>query len=152
LIEMIGGKAAPAVGWALGVERVLELIKEHGSDVPQPVPDAYAVIPDVASLPVAMICIQALRAQGVSVQMHAPANSAEGMGSFKSQFKKADGSGARFALIFGSDELAKGQVAVKPLRQGQQGEQEVQGKQEQGAGSQQLIALTDFSALLQALK
>ncbi len=117
LIEMIGGKAAPAVGWALGVERVLELIKEQGVDVPPLSPDAYAVIPDASSLPAAIQCIQALRARGVSVQMHAPANSAEGMGSFKSQFKKADGSGAKFALIFGSDELARGEVAVKPLRE-----------------------------------
>lgn len=140
LIEMIGGKAAPAVGWALGVERVLELIKEHGADVPQPVPDAYAVIPDAASLPVAVQCIQALRAQGVSVQMHAPVNSAEGMGSFKSQFKKADGSGAKFALIFGSDELAQGQVAVKPLRS------------EGGSAEQQLIALGDVAALAAVLK
>jgi histidyl-tRNA synthetase len=118
LIEMIGGKAAPAVGWALGVERVLELLKEQGSDATAPVSDAYAVIPDVAALPVAMQCITQLRAQGVSVQMHAPANSAEGMGSFKSQFKKADASGARFALIFGGDELAQGKVALKPLRLG----------------------------------
>jgi histidyl-tRNA synthetase len=140
LIEMIGGKAAPAVGWALGLERVLELIKEQGAAVPQPVPDAYAVIPDAASLPVAITCIQALRASGVSVQMHAPANSAEGMGSFKSQFKKADGSGAKFALIFGSDELAKGQVAVKPLRS--------QG----GSIEQQLIALGDVAALAAVLK
>jgi histidyl-tRNA synthetase len=116
LIEMIGGKAAPAVGWALGVERVLELIKEQGVVVPQPVPDAYAVIPDAASLPLAIQCIQALRGQGVSVQMHAPARSTEGMGSFKSQFKKADGSGAQFALIFGADELAVGKVAIKYLR------------------------------------
>ena len=136
LIEMIGGKAAPAVGWALGVERVLELIKEQGVEVPQPVPDAYAVIPDAAALPVAIQCIQALRAQGVSVQMHAPAHSAEGMGSFKSQFKKADGSGARFALIFGGDELAAGKVAVKPLRAG---------------GEQALIALSDVDALVAAM-
>jgi histidyl-tRNA synthetase len=141
LIEMIGGKAAPAVGWALGVERVLELIKEHGAPVPQPVPDAYAVIPDAASLPVTMQCIQALRAQGVSVQMHAPSNSAEGMGSFKSQFKKADGSGARFALIFGGDELAQGKVAVKPLR-GETG----------GSGEQKLMALANASALAAALR
>ncbi len=141
LIEMIGGKAAPAVGWALGVERVLELIKEHGTPVPQPAPDAYAVIPDTASLPVAMRCIQALRGQGASVQMHAPANSAEGMGSFKSQFKKADGSGAAFALIFGSDELALGKVAVKPLRA-------VAG---QVAGEQTLVEYADVEALLRAL-
>jgi histidyl-tRNA synthetase len=138
LIEMIGGKAAPAVGWALGVERVLELIKEQGVAVPQPAPDAYAVIPDVASLPQAMQCIQALRAQGVSVQMHAPANSGEGMGSFKSQFKKADASGARYALIFGSDELAQGKVALKSLRE--------QGAQP-GAEAQSLLYLTDVATI-----
>ncbi len=138
LIEMIGGKAAPAVGWALGVERVLELIKEQGVEIPQPTPDAYAVIPDAAALPAAILCIQQLRASGVSVQMHAPSNSAEGMGSFKSQFKKADGSGARFALIFGGDELARGEVAVKPLRA--------------GGAEQQLITLADTAALVAALK
>jgi histidyl-tRNA synthetase len=144
LIEMIGGKAAPAVGWALGVERVLELIKEQGVAVPQPVPDAYAVIPDATALPMAMQCIQALRASGVSVQMHAPVNSAEGMGSFKSQFKKADGSGAKFALIFGSDELAKGQVAVKAMR----GDTVSTTDSPQ---AQSLVALRDITALANVL-
>ncbi len=115
LIEQIGGKAAPAVGWALGVERVLELVREQGEAVPTLVPDVYAVIPDAAALPVALSTLTALRSAGVSVQMHAGA-SAEGMGSMKSQFKKADGSGAKFALIFGSAELADGCVAVKSLR------------------------------------
>ncbi|MES2956131.1 MAG: histidine--tRNA ligase [Pseudomonadota bacterium] len=114
LIEQMGGKAAPAVGWALGVERVLELIKEQGTVVELPVPDAYAIIPDAAAWPIASRALQALRAAGVSVQMHA--GSADGMGSMKSQFKKADGSGARFALIFGQAELAEGCVAVKALR------------------------------------
>ncbi len=115
LIEQIGGKAAPAVGWALGVERVLELVREQGHPITLPVPDVYAVIPDSASLPVALKTLQALRAAGVSVQMHAAA-SIEGMGSMKAQFKKADASGARFALIFGAVELAQGCVAVKSLR------------------------------------
>ncbi len=115
LIEQIGGKAAPAVGWALGVERVLELIKEQGKDVPLPVPDAYAVIPEASALPVALKVLQQLRAAGISVQMHSGL-SLEGMGSMKSQFKKADGSGARFALIFGATELEQGCVALKPLR------------------------------------
>jgi histidyl-tRNA synthetase len=117
LIEQIGGKPAPAVGWALGVERVLALLQEQGDAVPNPVPDVYAIIPEVAALPVAMQTLQALRAQGVCAQMHA--GSAEGMGSMKSQFKKADGSGARFALVFGAQELAQGQVAVKSLRDGE---------------------------------
>lgn len=115
LIEQMGGKPAPAVGWAMGVERVLELIKEQGTDIALPVPDAYAVIPDAAALPVVLQTLQALRAAGVSVQMHGSA-SVDGMGSMKSQFKRADGSGARFALIFGATELAEGRVAVKALR------------------------------------
>ncbi len=114
LFEQIGGKAAPAVGWALGMERILELLKEQGCLPEQPAPDAYAVVPDVAALPQAMTLLRVLRQQGVSVLMHA--GGAEGMGSMKSQFKKADASGARFALIFGSDELAQGMVSLKPLR------------------------------------
>jgi len=140
LIEQMGGKAAPAVGWALGVERVLELIKEQGAAVTLPVPDAYAVIPDASALPVVLQTLQALRAAGVSVQMHAAA-SADGMGSMKSQFKKADGSGARFALIFGAAELAQGRVAVKPLR----------GEKADAAQVQTLQPLDDVSAWAHAL-
>ena len=116
LIEQIGGKAAPAVGWALGVERVLELLKEEGVTSPEPAPDAYAIIPDASALPLVMQTLHALRAQGVAVQMHA--GTGEGMGSMKSQFKRADGSGAAFALVFGPDELAAGEVTVKALRDG----------------------------------
>ena len=115
LIEQIGGRPAPAVGWALGVERVLELLEEQGDVVVTPSPDAYAVISDASALPAALVVLQCLRAAGISVQMHASAT-ADTMGSMKSQFKKADASGARFALIFGADELAQGCVAVKPLR------------------------------------
>ncbi len=114
LFEVLGGKPTPAVGWGMGLERVLELVKEQGAAIDAPAPDAYAVIPDAAALPVALKTLQALRAAGVSVQMHAGA--AEGMGSMKTQFKKADASGARFALIFGATELAQGCVAVKSLR------------------------------------
>ena len=102
------------MGWALGMERILELLKEQGKLPAQPVPDAYAVVPDAAALPQVMKLLRELRRLGVNVQMHA--GGAEGMGSMKSQFKKADGSGARFALIFGEQELAQGMVAVKPLR------------------------------------
>jgi histidyl-tRNA synthetase len=115
LIEQIGGKPAPAVGWALGMERVLELIKEQGHDVAMPVPDVYAVIPESSALPVALKLLQQLRTAGISVHMHSGL-SLDGMGSMKSQFKKADASGARFALIFGATELAQGCVALKPLR------------------------------------
>ena len=119
LIEQIGGKPAPAVGWALGVERVLELLREEGVQVPEPAPDAYAVITGADAVAPAMRCLQALRAQGVAVQMHAaPGAGDAGMGSMKSQFKRADASGARYALIFGADELAAGEVTVKALRDG----------------------------------
>ncbi len=119
LIEEIGGKPAPAVGWALGVERVLELLKEQGALSVETAPDVYAIIPETAALPTVLPVLQSLRGMGVSVHMHAPANSSEGMGSMKSQFKKADASGAAFALVFGPDELAQGQVTVKALRDGQ---------------------------------
>ena len=120
LIEEIGGKPAPAVGWGMGVERVLEVLKEVGAEIPLPAADVYAIIPDASALPQVFKTVQQLRAAGVAVQMHAAAGgSAEGMGSMKSQFKKADGSGARFALIFGSDELAQGKVTVKSLRDGE---------------------------------
>jgi histidyl-tRNA synthetase len=119
LIEQIGGKPAPAVGWALGVERVLELLKEQGSSAAVGAPDVYAIVSDAASLPRVLPVLQQLRAMAVSIQMHAPANSNEGMGSMKSQFKKADSSGASFALIFGPDELTQNQVTIKNLRDGQ---------------------------------
>lgn len=118
LIEQIGGKAAPAVGWALGVERVLELLKEQGSAVPAMAADVYAVVPSVDVLPLAMATIERLRLLGVDVQMHAAPANGEGMGSMKSQFKKADASGAQHALIFGQDELSRGTVVVKSLRDG----------------------------------
>jgi histidyl-tRNA synthetase len=114
LFEQIGGKSVPAVGWALGMERVLELLKEQGKLPDQPVPDAYAVVPDAGSLSVVMPVLRSLRLSGVNVQMHA--GGPEGMGSMKSQFKKADASGARFALIFGQAELEQDAVAVKALR------------------------------------
>lgn len=116
LFEVLGGKPTPAVGWGMGIERVLELLLLQLGEFGAPAPDAYAIIPAADALPLAMPALQALRAEGVKVQMHA--GSGEGMGSMKSQFKKADGSGARYALVFGSDELAIGMVTVKALRDG----------------------------------
>jgi histidyl-tRNA synthetase len=115
LIEQVGGKPAPAVGWALGLERVLALLKEQGVQLPDATPDAYAIVPDASNLPLVLNYLRQLRALGVNVQMHA--GSGEGVGSMKSQFKKADTSGAAFALIFGADELVQNTVSVKPLRE-----------------------------------
>jgi histidyl-tRNA synthetase len=116
LIEQVGGKSAPAVGWALGVERVLALLEEQGAQLPDAAPHAYAIVPDAQSLPMVLNYIRQLRDLGVNVQMHAGAG--DGVGSMKSQFKKADSSGAQFALIFGPDELAQNMVSVKSLRDG----------------------------------
>jgi len=112
LVEQLGGKPTPAVGFGMGLERLLLLLETLGLQSPAPAPDAYAVVPDPVELPRILPALEALRAAGIAVQMHA------GGGSFKSQFKKADASGARFALVFGADELARGEVAVKPLRDG----------------------------------
>lgn len=114
LIEQIGGKPSPAVGWALGMERILELLKEQGQVFEAPSCDAYAVVQDATLMPLVLKTLQALRAQGVAVQMHA--SGAEGFGAMKKQFKRADASGARFALIFGGDEVAAGDVSIKALR------------------------------------
>lgn len=110
LIETLGGKRAPGIGFGMGLERLLLILDAAGVKAPSSAPQAYAVVPDAAALSAAMRVLDALRAAGVSVVMHA------GGGSMKAQFKRADASGAAYALIFGPDELAAGVVAVKPLR------------------------------------
>jgi histidyl-tRNA synthetase len=114
LFEQLGGKPTPAIGFGLGIERLLLLLQDAGVPVPGAAPDAYAVVQDAATLPQVLPVLDALRSAGVAVQMHAAGK--DGQGSMKAQFKRADGSGARFALVFGADELSQGQVAVKPLR------------------------------------
>jgi len=116
LIGQLGGKPAPAVGFGLGIERLLLLIQALSLPVPDASPDVYAVVPPGAPLSRVMPVLEALRAQGVRVQQHGAGP--DGPGSMKSQFKKADASGARHALVFGPDELAEGQVTVKSLRDG----------------------------------
>ena len=114
LIEEVGGKPAPAVGWAFGVERVLELMKAQEASAPVIAPDAFAIVTDAAALPAVCACLEQLRSKGVAVQLHASLDGS--MASMKSQFKRADASGARYALVFGPDELAQGSVTVKALR------------------------------------
>jgi histidyl-tRNA synthetase len=114
LMAQIGGKPAPAVGWALGMERILELLKV-ANQLPAIAPvDVFAIVPQAADAPLVAGLLRSLRQQGVAVQMHAGGR--DGQGSMKSQFKKADASGARYALVFGQDELSQGMVALKPLR------------------------------------
>ena len=115
LFEQLGGKPTPAVGWGMGVERMLLLLEAVGAAPPGVAADAYAVVPGPGALAAAMLACEALRAAGVSVQMHAAG--AEGWAGIKAQFRKADASGARYALVFGDAELARGEVAIKPLRE-----------------------------------
>jgi histidyl-tRNA synthetase len=112
LIEELGGKSAPAIGFGLGIERLLLLLEALGLNGPDRAPDAYCVLGSEAAAVKAMPVVEALRAAGVDVLMHS------GGGSFKNQLKKADASGARYALIFGDDEIAQGVVTVKALRDG----------------------------------
>jgi histidyl-tRNA synthetase len=136
LIEQLGGKPAPAVGFGLGIERLLLLLQELAVPVPDASPEAFAVVPPGVPLAPVMATLEALRAAGVRVVQ--AAGGADGAGSMKSQFKRADASGARFALIFGADEVAQGKVAVKPLRD--------------PAGAQVLQALDDPASWAESLR
>ena len=117
LVQMLGGKPAPGIGWGMGIERVLDLVGELGLGPQAVAPDVYCIVPDAAAAATALSVAESLRAQGLSVLVHAA--SAEGQGSMKSQFRRADASGARHALVFGAQELAAGCVSVKPLRDAQ---------------------------------
>ncbi len=110
LVEQLGGKPASACGFAMGVERLLALMEEQKVDIPQAAPDAYVVHVGEAADRFALNAVEQLRDAGVRAVLHC------GGGSFKSQMKKADQSGARYALIIGDNEAAAGQIAVKPLR------------------------------------
>jgi histidyl-tRNA synthetase len=136
LIETLGGKPAPGIGFGLGLERLMLVLEAAGIQAPAQAAQAYAVVPEPAALARVLPLLAALRERGVSVLMHAAGK--EGPGSMKSQFKKADASGARFALVFGSDELARGEVAVKPLRD--------------ASAPQQTVPLANIDALAAALR
>ena len=114
LIGRLGGKDAPAVGWGMGIERVLLLLDQAGVAPEARPPDVYAIVSGVEASAQAFVTCEGLRAEGLAVQMHAAGS--EGWGSMKSQFRKADASGARFALVFGNDELARNAVGLKDLR------------------------------------
>jgi histidyl-tRNA synthetase len=113
LIESIGGKPTPACGYALGIERLLALMQD-GADRPAPGPDVYLVRQGEAAERFGERVAEQLRDGGLAVVLHC------GGGSFKSQMKRADASGARYAVIVGDDEAGAGVVSVKPLRESAQ--------------------------------
>ncbi len=111
LVGQLGGKAAPACGFAMGIERLIALIKDAGGEPAALAPDVYLVHQGEAASRLAFRVAEGLRDQGIAVLLHC------GGSSFKSQMKKADGSGATFAVIIGDDEAATGEVQLKPLRE-----------------------------------
>jgi histidyl-tRNA synthetase len=112
LFALIGGKPAPAIGFALGCERLIALLADsRRAPAPRRL-HAYVVHQGEGTLEFSFALSDALRAAGFAVVQHA------GGGSFKSQMKKADASGAGLALIVGEDELRAAEVTVKPLRDG----------------------------------
>jgi histidyl-tRNA synthetase len=115
LIERMGGKAAPACGWAMGMERVLELMKVSGSTPEaQAQCDVFVLHQGGDTLITAMIIAERLRSAGIDTILFCPPDGQSA--SFKSQMKKADASGAAFAVIIGPDELAKDEAQLKDLR------------------------------------
>ena len=127
LIERMGGKSAPACGWAMGIERVVELMKEQGIGGDESLGcDVYVLHQGGKTLETGLVIAERLRSAGIEVILHSTADGSPG--SFKSQMKKADASGAGYAVIIGEDELQNGQAQLKDLR---------------GTGEQQAVALDD---------
>ena len=114
LVAMFGGKPAPACGFAIGVERIMELLRAARADDPAAAQgcDVYVVQQGAAAQPVALRAAERLRDAGLDVVVHC------GGGSFKSQMKRADASGAEVAVILGDDEIAAASASVKQLRAG----------------------------------
>ena len=111
LIEQIGGKSTPACGFAMGVERLLLLVLGNNKEIPNPVPDAYVVHQGEIAKKFAWKSARYLRYHGVKIILHC------GGGNFKVQMKKADASGARFAVIIGDHEAEAEIISIKPLRE-----------------------------------
>src|SRR5512135_3394412 len=130
LIEQIGGKPAPACGFAMGVERLLALLQEDGMQNPAAPLDGYVVHQGEQAQVLAWRVAEDLRDGGFRVLLHC------GGGSFKSQMKKADGSAAACAIIIGDDEVAANAVMLKPLR---------------GGGEQQRVGVDDLQQKIREL-
>ena len=119
LVSQLGGKPVPACGFAMGIERLIALIRESGGEPAVPAPDVYFVHQGEAASRLAFRVAEGLRDQGINVLLHC------GGGSFKSQMKKADGSGAAFAVIIGDDEASTGEAQLKSLREEGSAQQKV---------------------------
>jgi len=114
LVEMFGGKPTPACGFAMGVERLLELMRASGEPLAPNQCDVYLVHQGEAAQLQAFVLGERLRDAGLDVVLHCAAANASG--SLKSQMKRANASGAAYAIIVGDDEIAAGTAAIKALR------------------------------------
>ncbi len=126
LVDYLGGKATPAVGFAMGLERLIALLENQQAVFPDSAPHLYLVAMGDTAQREGLLMAERLRdaLPWLRIQTHC------GGGSFKSQFKKADRSGARYALVIGEDEVARGEAGIKPLRD---------------RGEQQSVAFTDLA-------
>jgi histidyl-tRNA synthetase len=131
LIAQLGGDSTPAIGFAMGVERIVELVRLAGAVPAASVPDVYVVAQGATAERAALVAAEQLRDKlpQRSIQVNL------GGGNFKAQFRRADKSGAAYALVIGEDELSRGVVALKPLL---------------GGGAQVDIKLDELAARVEA--
>ncbi len=132
LVEWLGGRPTPAVGFALGLERLITLLEDRQGVPPAPSPHLYLVLVGEAALRRGLVMAEELRdaLPALRIVTHC------GGGSFKSQFKKADKSGASLALVLGDEEVQQAKVGIKPLR---------------GDGEQETVAMDALAARLPEL-
>ena len=115
LVEKLGGRSTPAIGWAMGAERLVALYEECGGEAGNSAPDVYVDVAGDGAFAAGMKLAEQLRdvIAGLKVELNL------GGGSFKSQLKRADKSGAAYAVILGEDEVARNEAGLKPLRTGE---------------------------------
>lgn len=129
LVEQLGGKPTQAIGWAIGLERLIALCEVLDCVPALEHPHVYVVLSGACALKPGFALAESLRDELPDVRIELNC----GGGSFKSQFKRADKSGARFAVVLGDEELSQGVVGIKPLR---------------GDGEQQTVPVADLAASL----
>ena len=112
LVEKLGGRSTPAIGWAMGVERLIGLYETCGGELAESAPDVYIVAFGHKAFGLGLTTAEELRGKisGLKVELNL------GGGSLKTQLKRADGSGATYAVIFGEDEVHCQEASIKPLR------------------------------------
>src|SRR5690606_31629279 len=132
LVETLGGKPTPAVGWGLGIERLVALLEINNLVASPAQPHAYVVLAGEAAQKRGLLLAEQWRANVPRLRLQANL----GGGGIKAQFRRADKSGAELALVIGDDELAADEVTVKPLR---------------GEGEQRRVPVAEIEPLLEQL-